>query len=159
MFHGCLWHRMSGCADVASMGIITAKRAIRQYGEHHSDLIMGAMASELTGVSIVYSTVCPGADQKRHQSSASLVSIRGTHRWLLNSPYKGPVTRKMFPFDDVIMNHRDTDFPQMPKYIISGKHNRYFLNKEEHDYKLQVNMIYTNDVDFARIAYDKMLYA
>ena len=38
-----------------------------------------------------------------HQSSASLAFVRGIHRWPVNSPHKGPVTRKMFPFDDVIM--------------------------------------------------------
>ena len=40
---------------------------------------------------------------KRNQSSASLAFVRGIHRWPVNSPHKGPVTRKMFPFDDVIM--------------------------------------------------------
>ena len=44
-----------------------------------------------------------GADQRKHQSSASLAFVRGIHRWPVNSPHKGPVTRKMFPFDDVIM--------------------------------------------------------
>ena len=44
---------------------------------------------------------------KKHQSSASLSFVRGIHRSPVNSPHKGPVTRKMFPFDDVIMqrNH------------------------------------------------------
>ena len=64
---------------------------------------MGAMASQITSVSIVYSTVCPGIDQRKHQSSASLAFVRGIHRGPVNSPHKGPVTRKMFPFDDVIM--------------------------------------------------------
>ena len=45
-----------------------------------------------------------GADQIKHQSSASLAILRRKHRWPLNSPHKGPVTRKMFPFDDVIMH-------------------------------------------------------
>ena len=44
-----------------------------------------------------------GADQRKHQSSASLAFVRGIHRSPVNSPYKGPVTRKMFPFDDIIM--------------------------------------------------------
>ena len=52
----------------------------------------------------VCSTFCSGANQREHQSSASLASVRGIHRWPLNSPHKGPVTRKMFPFDDVIVN-------------------------------------------------------
>ena len=70
---------------------------------HYCDVIMGAIASQITGVSIVFSTVCSGADQRKHQSSASLVFVRGIHRGPVNSPHKGPVTRKMFPFDDVIM--------------------------------------------------------
>ena len=44
-----------------------------------------------------------GADQIKDQSSASLAFVRGIHRWPLSSPHKGPVTRKMFPFDDVKM--------------------------------------------------------
>ena len=43
------------------------------------------------------------ADQRKHQSSASLAFVPGIHRWPVNSPHKWPVTRKMFPFDDVIM--------------------------------------------------------
>ena len=46
------------------------------------------------------------ADQRKHQSSASLAFVRGIHRWPVNSPHKWPVTRKMFPFDDVIMNQK-----------------------------------------------------
>ena len=46
-----------------------------------------------------------GADQRKHQSSASLVFVRWIHRWPVNSPHKGPVTRKMFPFDDVTKLH------------------------------------------------------
>ena len=60
-------------------------------------------ASQITGVSNVYSTVCSGADQRKHQSSVSLAFVRGIHRGPVNSPHKGPVTRKTFPFDDVIM--------------------------------------------------------
>ena len=42
--------------------------------------------------------------------------MRGIHRWPVNSPHKGPVTRKMFPFDDVIMNKR---LPLLPVRLIS----------------------------------------
>ena len=70
--------------------------------QHHSDVKMGAMASQITSISIVYSTVCSGADRRRHQSSASLAFVRGIHRWPVNSPHQGPVTRKMFPFNDVM---------------------------------------------------------
>ena len=70
---------------------------------------MGAMASQITSLTIVYSTVYAGADQSKHQSSASLAFVLGIHRWPVNSPLKWPVTRKMFPFDDFIMMPLDTD--------------------------------------------------
>ena len=64
---------------------------------------MGAIASQFTSHAIVYSTVYSGENQRKHQSSASLALERGIHRELVNSPHKLPVTRKMFPFDDVIV--------------------------------------------------------
>ena len=64
---------------------------------------MGAMASLITSLTSVYWTVHPGADQRKHQSSASLAFVWEIHRRPVNSPHKWPVTRKMFPFDDVIM--------------------------------------------------------
>ena len=70
---------------------------------HYNDVIMSAMASQNTTLTILYSIVYSGADQRKHQSSASLAFVRGIHRWPVNTPHKGPVTRKMFPFDDVIM--------------------------------------------------------
>ena len=70
---------------------------------HYNDVIMGKIASQITSLTIVYSTVYSDADQGKHQSSASLAFVRGIHRGPVNSPHKGPVTRKMFPFDDVIM--------------------------------------------------------
>ena len=45
----------------------------------------------------------PFINAQNHQSSTSLAFVWGIHRWPVNSPHKGPVTRKMFPFDDVIM--------------------------------------------------------
>ena len=70
---------------------------------HYSDVMMGTMASQITSLTIVYSTVYLGADQRKHQSSASLAFVPGIHRWPVNSLHKWPVTRKMFPFDDVVM--------------------------------------------------------
>ena len=64
---------------------------------------MGAMASQITSLTIVNSTVYWGADQRKHQNSASLAFVREIHRWPVNSPRKWPVTQTMFPFDDVIM--------------------------------------------------------
>ena len=67
---------------------------------------MSVMASQITGVSIVYSTICSGNNQRKHQNSASLAFMRGIHRWPVNSPHKGPVTRKIFPVDDVVIVRR-----------------------------------------------------
>ena len=70
---------------------------------HYNDVIMNTIASQLTSLAIVYSIVYSGADQSKHQSTASLAFVWGIHRGTVNSPHKGPVTRKMFPFDDVII--------------------------------------------------------
>ena len=69
---------------------------------HYSDVMMNAMAFQITIISIVYSTVCSGAYQRKHQMSASLAFVRGIHRWPVNSSHIGPVTWKMLPFN-VIM--------------------------------------------------------
>ena len=69
-----------------------------------SDVIKRAMVSQITGVTIVCSTICSGADQRKHQSSSSLDFFRGIHRWPMDYVHKGPETRKMFPFDDAIMH-------------------------------------------------------
>ena len=71
--------------------------------DHYSDIIMGDIASQITSLAIVYSTVYSGTDQRKHQSSASFAFVGGIHRRPVNSPHKWPVTRKIFPFDDVIM--------------------------------------------------------
>ena len=71
---------------------------------NYSDVIMSAMASQIAGLSIICFTVCSGTDQRKHQKSASLTFVRGIHRWPEHCPNKGPRTRKMFPFDDVIMS-------------------------------------------------------
>ena len=70
---------------------------------HNSNVIMSAMAYQISSLTIVHSILYLGVDQRKHQSSASLTIVRGIHRWPVNSTQKGPVTRKMFPFDDVIM--------------------------------------------------------
>ena len=70
---------------------------------HYDDVIMGTIASQITSLTSVYSTVYSGADQSKHQSSTSLAFVWGIHRGPVNSPHKWPVMRKMLPFDDVIM--------------------------------------------------------
>ena len=76
------------------------------FSYHYSDVLMTTIASQFTSLTIVYSTVDSGADQSKHQSFASLAFVWGIHRGPVNSPHKWPVTRKMFPFDDVIMHMR-----------------------------------------------------
>ena len=71
---------------------------------HYNDVIMSAMASQITGVSIVCWPAGSDAGQRKHQSSTSLVLVRENNQRQVNSPHKRPVTRKMFPFDDVIMH-------------------------------------------------------
>ena len=70
---------------------------------YYDDIIMSTIASQITSLTVVYSTIYSGADQSKHQSSASLAFVWGIHRGPVNSPHKWPLTRKMFPFDDVIM--------------------------------------------------------
>ena len=72
---------------------------------HYSDVIIGGIASQITSLTIVYSALYSGADQRKHQNSTSLAFVWGIPRWSVNSPHKGPVTRKMFLFDDVIMDN------------------------------------------------------
>ena len=62
---------------------------------HYNDGIMRAMASQITCLTIVYSTVYSGADQRKHQSSASPVTGELPAQMFSNA--------KMFPFYDVIM--------------------------------------------------------
>ena len=54
----------------------------------YKDVMMGAMVFQITSLTIVYSIVYSGADQRKHQSSASVASVGGIHRWPVNSPHK-----------------------------------------------------------------------
>ena len=56
---------------------------------HYDDVIMTTIASQITSLTVVYSIVHSDADERKHP---------------VNSPHKGPVTRKMFPFYVVIMS-------------------------------------------------------
>ena len=80
-----------------------SRRIVQWRTAHYTDVIMGTIESQITSLTIVYSTVYSDADQRKYQSSALLAFVRGIHRRPVNSPHKWPVTRKMFLFDDVIM--------------------------------------------------------
>ena len=91
---------------------------------HYDDVIMSTIASRIPSLTTVYLIVY----SRKHQSSASLAFVWGIHRGPVNSPHKGPATRKMFPFDDVIMNwindNKDKGMDQYPPHI-SFKHILY----------------------------------
>ena len=61
---------------------------------HNNDIIMGVMTSQITSLTIVYSTVYSGTEQRKHQSSASLAFVRGIHHSPVNSQHKRPVTQR-----------------------------------------------------------------
>ena len=78
---------------------------------------MSVLVSQITSLTVVYSTFYSAADQRKHQSSASLTFVRGIQRGPVNSPHKWPVTRKMFPFGDVIMSINKATLKHMGKLI------------------------------------------
>ena len=115
------WQHINCCSNSTCCGIVISDfsypcRGDIQYVDgpptsevtpvHYCDVKMGVMASQITSHTIVYSTVYSGANQRKHRSSTSLAFVWGIHRWPVNSPHKGPVTRKMFPFDYVIMHYQ-----------------------------------------------------
>ena len=103
----CFWHLMEKCPDLCTcftnawpkLCLYIHERVttgpIKQYQlchKHYDDVIMGTIASQITSLTSVYSTVYSDADQSKHQSSASLAFVWGIHRGPVNSPHKWPVT-------------------------------------------------------------------
>ena len=114
---------------------------------------MGTIAPQITSLVIVYSTVYSDEHQRKHPSSASLAFVRGIHRGPVNSPHKWPVTRKMFPFDDVIMfNIHSSGGPvhmQDPTLVVTKPAGVLALTARSHlqhsaDYKVRLDF----DQDF-----------
>ena len=91
---------------------------------NYSDFIISMMASQIASLTIVYATFYSGADQRKYQSSASLAFVWGIHRWPGNSPHKWPVTRKMFPFNDVIIVFTLKNTGNIDGYLSTTKHNK-----------------------------------
>ena len=73
-----LWRHRNDLWKTHFMNIISV--SARFGTRHYTDVIMGAIASKVTSLRIVYSSVYSGADQRKHQSSASLAFVRGIHR-------------------------------------------------------------------------------
>ena len=89
---------------------------------HYCDVIMDAIAFQITSLTIVYLTIYSGANQRKDQRSAPLAFVWGIHRWPMNSPHKWSVTRKMVPFDDFIM--RVPDLKLSCSYLTKKKGTR-----------------------------------
>ena len=94
---------------------------------HYNDVIMGTIAYQITSLTIVYSIVYSDADQRKHQSSASLAFV-----W--------PVTRKMFPFDDVIMGEVPRDFVSHFKWRHPVQCRRYATTERRRNFKVNTSM-------------------
>ena len=92
------------CEEPLSTTIVSIGKYVISPLNHYDDVTMSGIASRTTSLTTVYLIVYSRADQRKHQSSASLAFVRGIHRRPVNSPHKGSVMRKMVPFDDVIMS-------------------------------------------------------
>ena len=103
---------------------------------------MTKLASQITSLTVVYSIVYLGVNQRKHQSSASLAFVWEIHRGPVNFPHKWPVTRKMFPFDDVIMlyccNHNHTVKVHFRCYSYKFANMRYTEIKKDISYSTLV---------------------
>ena len=91
---------VGGVPPIMKMDTNVCRSTFRARSIHYNDVTMSAMASQITSITLVYPTLY---SRHRSKKTSSLAFERGNHRWPVNSPHKGPVTRKMFPFDDVIM--------------------------------------------------------
>ena len=121
-----LWLRVPFTRSVFQSSLTPDTTVLLVWDVHYSDVIMSAMVSQINSLTIIYSTVYSGAYQRKYESSASLAFVRGIHQWAVISPHTWPVTRKMFIFDDVIMN---THFPWKLNYGWIWKDMNMQLNK------------------------------
>ena len=108
---------------------------------HYSGVLMNAMASQITGVSIVSSAARSGVDKRKLQSSASLAFVRGIHRWPVDFPHKGPVTRKMFPFDNIIMIQWNWCFQD--RLVLHAPRHHCVIHVRAADVMCECNVLYS----------------
>ena len=101
------------------------------------------MASQITSLAIVYLTVYSGADRRKHQSSASLAFVQRNNRWPATSPHTWPVTQKMFPFHDVIMNDASFFISTIAVFVVCCVQNMK-VNKFEILLQCKMGNICTN---------------
>ena len=101
--YAIIYDLYSHCVRCFQLYVKALERCVAKCYLHDYDVMISEMAYQITSVSIVCSIVCSVADQRKHQSFASLVFVREIHQSPVDSPHKGPVARKMFSFDDIIM--------------------------------------------------------
>ena len=99
-----------------------------EYLQHYSDVMMSPVATQIFGVSIVYLTIGSGADKKTPKLHVTGLCW-GIHRWTVNSSHKGPVTRKMFPFDGVILEHQCRVAFKLRQWKV---HFKYCIHQNKH---------------------------
>ena len=103
----CIFHHLKQRPLTAPLRSVTPECFFRYFESslqwRHNEHML---SSQITSLTVVYSTIYSGTDQRKHQSSGSLAFVRGIHWWPVNSPHKGPVTRKMFPFDYIICHQQ-----------------------------------------------------
>ena len=75
------WNSLAGVSSISRIEVSLVGVHLVLLTQHYNDIIMRAMASQITSLTIVYSIVYSGADQRKYQSSASLAFVRGIHRW------------------------------------------------------------------------------
>ena len=96
-------------------------RHTRPYKNRYTSYVISVFMYQVH-FELVVTLVDLGAHQIKHQSSVSLAFVQEIHWWPVNSPHKRPVTRKMFPFDDVIMSESSTHVMQFPAYVQENNH-------------------------------------
>ena len=121
------------------MSFIQIRKTSRPRRIHYDDVIMGTIASEITSLTIVYSIDYSGADQRKHQSSASLAFVRGIHR-------TGEFPAQMASYAENVSiwwRHRDNSgvviMSSMPSYQrLDCLLNRLFRARSQKTSKLRV---------------------
>ena len=93
----CVWNHFKRKIEILnkmSSVVFCIMTAFMWPSNYYSDVIMSVIASRITGVMSVYSTVCSGADERKHQGPAALAFVRPSQR---------ARNVENFPFDDVIV--------------------------------------------------------
>ena len=117
---------------------------------YYCDVIMSAIRSQITGVSIVCSTVCLCADQRKHQSPASLAFVRGIHWSPVDSPHKGPSNSENVP---IRWLHRVLSiFTRIPAFAIGiGTYMQWCIPAMVTHWKIELTISkVTNSIHFWR---------